>query len=128
MPRTIALISTLLLLSTPLAAQTFRAENRVDVTGTAGGFLVANGGGQGARGMWCAAADYSKRVLGAHGTQRIYVAQALQRGAPAHFTLDPTGLTPSRVSIVSASLRTPGASLSVYHAYVFCADHRLNSR
>jgi len=117
-------------LATPLSAQTFRAENRVTVTPGSGGFSVENGGGQGARGMWCAAADYARDVLGASGSQRIYVAEDRARGqrGPVRFTLDATGLTPSRVSILGSSIRTAGANLSVGHAISFCADFKLSSR
>lgn len=114
----------------PLSAQTFRAENRVTVTPETGGFSVLNGGGQGARGMWCAAADYARDVLGAAGAQRIYVAEDRARGqrGPVRFTLDAAGLTPSRVSILGSSIRTAGANLSVGHAFSFCADFKLINR
>ncbi|WP_299874163.1 hypothetical protein [uncultured Sulfitobacter sp.] len=118
-----------LALATPAAAQTFRAENRVDVTPVANGFAIADGNGQWARGMWCAAADYARDVLGAGGTQRIYVAKSKGRGAgnPVIFTLDPTGLTPSSVTFLSSSIKTPGANLSVDQANVYCADFRLRN-
>lgn len=117
-------------LAAPLGAQTFHAKNGVTATPDAGVFSVANGGGLGARGMWCAAADYARDVLGANGSQRIYVAEDRARGqrGPVRFTLDATGLTPSRVSIIGASIRTAGANLSVGHAISFCADFKLRSR
>ncbi|WP_370400860.1 hypothetical protein [Sulfitobacter sp. JB4-11] len=118
-----------LALAAPVSAQTFRAENGVNVTPVAGGFAVASGNGFWARGMWCAAADYARDVLGAGGTQRLYVAQPQPRGSrtPVVFSLDPAGLTPSRVTILGASIRTAGANLSVDHAQGFCADHKLLS-
>ncbi len=136
MIRTITVTSALLgVLALPATAQSFRAENRVTVTPVTGGFEAFEGGGMGARSLWCAAADYAKEVRGASGTQRLYVKTA--RGPSVtqpnrkavSFTLDPTGLTPSTVLVLGPSIRTPGANLSVDHAYSFCADHRLtNSR
>jgi hypothetical protein len=41
------------------------------------------------------------------------------------FTLDPSGLQPTPVVIVGASLRRAGATLSVGHAITFCADFKL---
>ncbi len=132
MIRKLLVLSVVIGCSTPLAAEVFRAENHVKVTGTAGGFEVANGGGYGARGMWCAAADYARRVLGAPGNARMYIAEGrvpgLGQRAPVRFTLDPAGLNPSPVVIVGASLRKAGASLSVDHAHQFCADARLSNR
>ena len=119
----------------PLSAQGYRAENRIHVNPLAGNvFEVIEGRGYGARGMWCAAADYAKDVLRAPGTSRLYVHTArgpsiTQPGRKAAaFTLDPTGLTPSGAMIVTISVRTPGANLSVDHAYSFCADARLINR
>lgn len=118
----------------PLAghAQVFRAENRVAVVGVADGFEVRGDGGLGARGVWCAAADYARDVLGAHGFARLYIAEGRAPGLgqrdPVRFTLDPTGLRPTPVFVVGASLRTAGATLSVDHAQTFCADSKLLRR
>lgn len=120
------------LVAGPAAAQAFKAENRVIVRPAPGGFDVTSGGGFGARGMWCAAADYARRVEGARGIDRLYVAEGRTPGlgqrAPVRFTLDPTGLTPSATFIVGASLRQAGASLSVDHALSFCADAKVINR
>lgn len=130
--RPVWIVVVIALCAGPAAAQTFRAENRVLVTPVAGGFEVANGGGFGARGMWCAAADFARRVRGARGTDRIYIAEGRKPGlgqrAPVRFTLDPTGLNPSPVTIVGSSLRRAGSTLSVDHAYVFCADAKVINR
>jgi hypothetical protein len=127
MIRTFSIIAVSLAMVVPATAQTFRAENRVTVTGVPGGMSVPNGGGHGARGMWCAAADYARDVLGARGTQRIYVASDSARG-PVRFTLNRDGLTPSRVTIVGGSVRNAGANLSVDHAHQFCNDFKLVNR
>ncbi len=122
------ILAVLAITASSATAQAFRAENRVMVTAAPGGFDVAGGGGFGARGMWCAAADYARDVLGARGSDRIFVAQARTPGlgqrAPVRFTLASDGLVPSDVFIVGASLRRAGANLSVDHAYRFCADGR----
>lgn len=123
------------LLAAPAVAQSFRAENRVVVNPLPGGeFEVIESHGFGARGLWCAAADYAREVLGAAGTSRVYVRQA--RGPSVTkpgrkgviFTLDPSGLQASRVFITGGSLRIVGANLSVDHAYIFCADSKLQNR
>lgn len=121
------------LLNGPVQAQTaqlqsFVAQNGVEVLPLTNGFSVANDPEMGARGIWCAAADYARRGAGAMSAQRLFVAQDRgtglgQRGAVA-FTLDPTGLTPSSVIILGPSLARAGANLSVGHAFGFCADRR----
>ena len=113
-------------------AAPFRAENRVTVTSAELGFDVRGDAGFGARGMWCAAADYARRALGVAGTERIYIAEARtpglgQRG-PVRFTLDAGTLPRSEVFIVGSSLSTLGANLSVDHAYSFCADAKVINR
>lgn len=116
----------------PVSAQTFQAENRVMVRAVEGGFNVADGAGQGARGMWCAAADFARVERGAKGTDRLYVAEGRGPGlgarSPIKFTLDKTGLTPVTVTIVGLSLRTAGSVLSVAHAGAFCADAKGSDR
>lgn len=108
-------------------AQTFQAENRVMVTDLGNGtFSVPTRNAFGARGTWCAAADYAMSVLGASGTSRVYVRDA--KTAPSDsvvFALSAGDTTPAGVSSVAAGLRTPGANLSVDHAFQFCYDARL---
>jgi hypothetical protein len=117
-----------LAMAAPLAAQDFTAVNRIAVTGNAQQIVVTEDGDFGARSTWCAAADFARRGLGRAGTDRLYVAEG-NRNPPFAFTLDPAGLTPTSASVLGASLRTPGANLSVDHAASFCADHYLiNSR
>jgi hypothetical protein len=130
MIRSLTVAALAVALAAPVAAQTFRAENRVNVTAVAGGFTVENGAGFGARGMWCAAADYARDVLDARGTQRIYVAEdrKMRQRGPVKFTLDSAGLTPSSILILGSSIRTAGANLSVDHAGQFCADSKLVNR
>ncbi|MDF1726999.1 MAG: hypothetical protein P1U53_04525 [Sulfitobacter sp.] len=124
------LIALASVLAAPLSAQVYRAPGKIDVTPVPGGFAVEDGGGMGARGVWCAAADYAARELGVAGTTRLYVANdsAPRVRAPVVFTLDPGGMTTSRVFIVGGSIRRAGANLSVDHALSFCADFRLINR
>lgn len=123
-------LTTSLTVAAPLAAGAFTAQNRIAVSGSADRIEVAGGGGFGARGAWCAAADYAQKRLGASGTTRLYVAESntLRAGSPLLFTLNADGLSPRPVTIVGASLRTPGATLSVAHAQSFCADARVINR
>ena len=132
MRRTLWLAFAAAFLAVPVSAQAFKAENRVIVLPVPGGFAVKSDGGFGARGMWCAAADYARDVLGARGGQQLYVAEGRRPGlgqrAPVRFTLDPTGLVPRGVFIVGNSLQTAGSTLTVDHAYSFCADARVINR
>lgn len=117
------------LMATQANAATFRAENGVIVVPVPNGFSVTGDAGLGARGMWCAAADYARSREGAGNGQRLYVAEGRTprqgQRSPVTFTLDPTGLTPSSITILGTSLTRPGANLSVGHAYGFCADSKL---
>ena len=108
-------------------AQTFRAENRVVVTDLGNGtFSVPTRNRFGARGTWCAAADYAMSVLGASGTSRVYVRSAKTGPSdPVTFALNAGDATPVAVGSIAAALRAPGANLSVDHAFQFCYDARL---
>ena len=122
------ILAALALASAPATAQSLRVENRVTVSAVPGGFSVPDGGGMGARGMWCAAGEYAARRAGAAETARVYVAVPRGRGfdrAPVVFTLDPAGLVPRPVLILGTSLTRAGSSLSVAHARSLCADFRL---
>ncbi|MEM9968076.1 MAG: hypothetical protein AAF755_08260 [Pseudomonadota bacterium] len=127
MVRLTVLIALISCLAVPLAAQEFRASNRVPVTGTSDTINVLGDGGFGARGIWCAAADYALRVLRVPGNTRLYVREA-RRTPPFVFTLDAAGAASSSVLVLSSSLRQPGSNLSVNHALGFCADAKLINR
>lgn len=126
----IALMTTLIATSDPVSAQAFRAENRVVVTGKADGlFTIPSGNRYGARGAWCAAADYAIEVLGAKGTSRLYVRTARSAtSGPVTFGLTPGDTTPVAVTSTGTALQVPGSNLSVDHAFQFCHDARLVSR
>lgn len=112
------------------SAQVFQAENRVLVTPAGGNsFAIPSGGHFGARGVWCAAADYARDVLGQPGTARLYVQQP--KTTPSGvvvFGLDPAGAQPAAVSSTSAALRAAGSNLSIDHAVQFCVDARIYNR
>jgi hypothetical protein len=119
----------MVLLSSVAQAQSFAAKSQVSVQPLAGGSFSTSASGKfGARGAWCAAADYALSVLGKSGTTRIYVQQpASTRSGPVVFGLDPAGASPASVFSTSAALRTPGSNLSIDHAIQFCADARLSN-
>lgn len=110
-------------------AQTYTAENHLKVQPVAGGgFSVPSSGRFGARGAWCAAADYAMDVLGKSGTTRIYVQQPIaSRSGPVVFGLDPAGAAPMPVTGTTSALRVAGSNLSIDHAIQFCWDARLTN-
>lgn len=115
-----------LLGATPAFAQNFTAENGVDVVQTGNGFAVTGDAGIGARGMWCAAADYARSVKGARSAQRLFIQEGRKTGrSPVIFALTSPDAPAKSVTILGLSLRSEGANLSVGHAYSFCADHKL---
>lgn len=123
----LTLAATLAIAASVADAQTFRAENRVNVTPQGGGlFSVETSTSFGARGAWCAGADYAIDVLGARGTERLTVRGAkASNSGPVTFGLGAGDTSPVAVQSVSAALRTAGSNLSVNHAYQFCHDARL---
>jgi hypothetical protein len=116
----------------PLSAQGYIPNGKLDFTPAPNGVTIAGTTGHGARGTWCAAADYALNRLGASGAQNLYVSSPRTKGGGRNsvvsFTLDPTGLTPSNVFLVGGSLDRKGAELTINHALTFCADLRLPSR
>lgn len=120
------------ILASPLAAQGYIPNGKLDITPLPNGVRIAGTTGHGARGTWCAAADYALDELGASGSQNLYVSEPRSRGlgksSAVSFTLDPTGLSPSNVFVTGTSLSRRGAMLTVNHALTFCADLRLPSR
>ncbi|NOR30913.1 MAG: hypothetical protein GQ539_07445 [Sulfitobacter sp.] len=132
MKRSIAAVITATLFAGPLAAQGYPANGRLHFTPLENGVRIEGRTGFGARGIWCAAADYARDQLGARCDQDIYVSEPRVRGFgqsnAVSFTLDPTGLTPSDVVIVGPSLGRQGARLSVGHALSFCVDFYLPNR
>ena len=125
----IALLAALGTTATFAEAQSYRAENRVVVTGQPGGLFSAPGATRfGARGAWCAAASYAINELDARGSDRLYVrSPQTSNSGPVTFALSPGNTNPVSVSGTTAALRTAGSNLSVDHALQFCYDSRLIS-
>lgn len=118
-------------LATPALSQTFLAENRLQVVPlTTTDFEVIEARGEGARGMWCAAADYAQRS----GATQLYVKSA--RGGSVSgagrtgvvFTTSTASLDVPPSQSVSVSVRIPGQTLRVAHAYQFCYDYLIEQR
>lgn len=111
-------------------AQTYVAENRLKVVAlNASDFEVIEARGEGARGIWCAAASYAlnqKRMQHGH---RIYIKTA--RGPSVSglgrkgvvFTTDVNRLSQGPSKSYSVSTRNVGQGLPVAHAYQFCRDN-----
>ncbi|WP_299023964.1 hypothetical protein [uncultured Sulfitobacter sp.] len=107
------------------SAQSFRAVNDLSVVPLPGAtFEVIEARGEGPRGIWCAAAEYAERRLGAR--DRIYVAAA--RG-PARsvagrksvvFTTDASRLSQGPFQSTSLGTGQVGVGLPVAHAIQFC--------
>lgn len=112
-----------MLAAAPCVASAFEAPTGVTVTPVENGFSVPDGGGYGARGVWCAAAAYAQRALHLPATARIYITGPRISGrSPVVFSADPQGPTRGSVFITGQSLRQAGASLNLAHALGFCAD------
>lgn len=118
-------------LPTVVAGQTFKAVNQLTVVPLGNNtFEVIEAYGEGARGLWCAAADYTLNRSPA-GAKRLYVKTA--RGPSVSgagrkgvvFTTDEASLGVAPQQAVSVSVRTPGLGLPVAHAYQFCKDYQI---
>ncbi|UOA28198.1 hypothetical protein [Pseudosulfitobacter sp. DSM 107133] len=119
-------------LATPTLAQSFRAPNDLRVAPLAdGSFEVIEGRGAGARALWCAAADYARKVLLEPDEGRLYVvaargdSQSVAGRKAVTFGLTAQGAVPRQVFVVGLSAYHAGSNLSVGHARTFCTDARL---
>ncbi|MFP4326743.1 MAG: hypothetical protein ACLFQL_01950 [Paracoccaceae bacterium] len=121
-------------LATAAPASAFTAVNRLDVTPLGNArFEVIEARGAGPRQIWCAAADYARRELGAGAAQRIYVEnpRGPARGASSRiavgFTLAPgpdlgEGPVNGQGGDWSVRVRDRGYNLSTSFAFGFCRD------
>lgn len=118
-------------LPTLAVGQTFKAVNQLTVVPLGNNaFEVIEAYGEGARGLWCAAADYTLD-RGPTKAKRLFVKSA--RGPSASvtgrkgvvFTTDEATLGVAARRSVSVSVRTPGLGLPVAHAYQFCKDYQI---
>lgn len=107
------------------SAQTFRAVNDLNVVPLGRStFEVIEARGEGPRGIWCAAAEYAERRLGAQG--RIYISEA--RGPSRSiagrksvvFTTNAASLTQGPFRSTSLSTSQVGIGLPIDHAIQFC--------
>lgn len=108
-------------------AQTYRAINDLNVVPLGqSSFEVIEARGEGPRGIWCAAAEFADKRLGAKG--RLYIRDG--RG-PAHsvrgrksvvFTTNAGSLSQGPSRSVSVNTSTVGLGLPVVHALQFCRD------
>lgn len=117
---------------TPSWAQSFQAINRLQVYGLSGtDFEVIEARGEGARGMWCAAADYAKARFGQGFRQRIYIkeprgpSRTVAGRTGVVFTVDAASLGQPASQSLSVTVRTVGVGLPANHAIQFCRDYLL---
>ncbi|MBW4707756.1 hypothetical protein KX928_08145 [Roseobacter sp. YSTF-M11] len=110
-----------------LAAQPFRAVNRLYVYPlTADTFEVIEDRGAGARGIWCAASDYTKSAGRDGPRKRMYILEPRRpsKTVPGRngvvFTLNPDERLRNTPSSYSVSVNRKGENLPVGHAYLFC--------
>lgn len=116
----------------PAVAQSFRAVNHLQVVPlNATSFEVIESRGEGARGMWCAAADFVLYGQGKPGNQRLYVqtprgpSASVPGRKSAVFTTDVKALPVAPQTSYSVSVRVAGLGLPLRHAYQFCKDYQI---
>lgn len=117
-------------LASGAAAQTFTAVNKLSVIAlNASDFEVIEARGEGARGMWCAAASYALTKKRMQRNHRIYVktARGPSISRPGRkgvvFTDDARRLSQGPSKSVSVSTNVVGMGLPVAHAIQFCRDN-----
>ena len=113
-------------------AQSFTAVNELQVIPLSdASFEVIEDHGEGARGMWCAAAEFAEERLGTPSAAEIYVKSP--RGPSISgvgrtgvvFTLNDAELSEPAFKSYSVSVRNVGQALPVGHAIQFCKDYIL---
>lgn len=117
-------------------AQTYRAINDLNVIPiNANTFEVIEAGGEGPRGMWCAAAEYAERRLGAtRGRVYISVARGPSRTTSGRksvvFTTNANSLEQGPFQSTSLNTSQVGIGLPIAHAIQFChpADYDITDR
>ncbi|KIN73169.1 hypothetical protein [Sulfitobacter guttiformis] len=122
-----AIVATAFASTLPAYANThvFRSVNDLDVVPiSATSFAVIEARGEGPQGMWCAAAEYAERRLGA--TSRVYISEARgpSRVEPGRnsvvFTIDPSTLSQGPFQSITIGTSQVGLGLPVAHARQFC--------
>lgn len=125
--RIATLVTAFACIATASSAFTNRYTSRLDVNPINGTqFEVIEGYGEGARGMFCAAAVYAEQVLGVRGG-RVYVltprgpSRTVQGRKGAVFTVDANDVTPAFGA--SVTVKQPGYGLRITHALQFCSEN-----
>jgi len=118
-----------LLLPLQAAAQAYRAENWLMVVPlNTHDFEVIESRSEGARGIWCAAAEFALRVQGVPRNARLYV--KTPRGPSVSgvgqrsvvFTTDPSRVEGDGARSYSVTVTRAGENLPTHHARQFCLD------
>tara|TARA_R110002049_G_scaffold140930_9_gene302389 strand:+ start:861 stop:1271 length:411 start_codon:yes stop_codon:yes gene_type:complete len=113
-----------------VAAQAYQAENWLIVVPlNTSDFEVIEDHGEGARGIWCAAASFAQTRLGLPRDQRLYVKSP--RGPSVSgvgskgvvFTTDPGRVDGVAAQSYSVTVRRAGENLPSHHARQFCKDY-----
>ena len=108
------------------SAQTFTAQNHLDVSAPSPDQITVFGPAElWARDYWCAVGDYAFRRLGLDFTDRLQVVRPYQSSDES--VVFGVGGTPASVFSLAATVRTPGANLSVGQARSYCADRIIRS-
>lgn len=107
------------------SAQSYRSVNRLEVLPLNGStFEVIQARGEGPRGIWCAAADYTLKRLGTQG--RIYILKGRSDSASVAgrksvvFTTDVSRLSQGPFTSLSLETSQVGIGLPVNHAIQLC--------
>ncbi len=107
------------------SAQNYRAVNLLNVvplTGTT--FEVIEARGEGASGIWCAAADYATRKLNTRGRLYVLTARAASKSTPGRksvvFTTNAQQLPKGPKQSLSVTTSHVGVGLPINHAIQFC--------
>lgn len=106
-------------------AQTFRAVNDLIVVPLGRStFEVIEARGEGPRGIWCAAAEYAERRLGAEGRIYIRTARGASRSVSGRksvvFTTNAASLAQGPFRSTSLNTSQVGVGLPIDHAIQFC--------
>ncbi|MBQ0716777.1 MAG: hypothetical protein KBT76_02825 [Sulfitobacter litoralis] len=128
----LALVAILSTIPMAAVAQPSTAVNRLQVISLSGtAFEVIEDHGEGARGLWCAAAEYAEDQLSARTADQIYLKSPRGPSASgagrvgAVFTLNDAELSEAAFKSYSVSVRNAGQTLPVGHAIQFCKDYIL---
>ena len=118
-----------LLAATPLAAQSYVADNRLQVNGVGPtSFEVVERRGLGARHQWCAAAQYVEDVLGIRTPVDLIIevprgpSQTVPGRSGVTFTIDADRVSAPLTTSSSVTNRTAGLTMRSGHAHAFCHD------